>query len=118
MLYCTSSVDEHGACLSHLITVGDVHLDDEDGARLEFADVRELVPKMPYGDIQSEIEADRLSEQMQYCGQEGFNITLVPESDVSRILDIATLEDGNGTASTTHPDESLRGIAEQHFGDS
>lgn len=115
LLYCTGSVDEHGACLSHLLTVGDVHLDDEKGARLEFSDVRELGPKVPYSDIQAEIEADRLSEQMQYCGQEGFNITLVPESDVGRILELATPANADGTSATSHPDESLRSIAEEHF---
>ena len=118
LLYCTSSVDEHGACLSHLLTVGDVHRDDEEGARLEFSDVQELLPKVPYSDIRAEIEAGRLSEQMQYCGQEGFNITLIPESDISRILDLTTPEDTDSTSRASHPDESLRSIAEEHFEDS
>lgn len=47
LLYCTSNVREHGACLSHLLTIGDVHRDAEDGARLEFAAVQELTPKSP-----------------------------------------------------------------------
>lgn len=118
LLYCTSSVDEHGACLSHLLTVKAVHLDDDEGARLEFSDGRELVPKVPYSDIRSEIRAGRLSEKMQYCGQEGFNITLIPESDVGRVLDLTTREDADGASATSHPDESLRSIAEEHFEDS
>lgn len=118
LLYCTSSVDEHGACLSHLLTVGDVHRDGEEGARLEFSAVRELVPKVPYSDIQKEVEAGRLSEQMQYCGQEGFNITLIPESDVVRALALTTPKNADGTSSIPHPDESLQSITEEHFEDS
>jgi hypothetical protein len=110
--------NEHGACLSHLLTVGDVHRDDGAGARLEFSDVQELVPKVPHGDIRAEIEAGRLSEQMQYCGQEGFNITLIPESDISRILDLTTPTDTDSTSTAPHPDESLRSIAGEHFEDS
>jgi len=118
LLYCTGSVDEHGACLSHLLTVEAVHLNDDEGARLEFSDVQELMPKVPYSDIRAEIEAGRLSEQMQYCGQEGFNITLLPESDTSWILDLTTPEGTDSTSATPHPDESLRSIAEEHFEDS
>ena len=118
LLYCTSSVDEHGACLSHFLTVESVHLDDEEGARLEFSEVQELVPKVPYSDIGTEIEAGRLSEQMQYCGQEGFNITLIPESDIGRVLELTTPKNADGMPSTSHPDESLRSIAEEHFEDS
>lgn len=77
-LYCTGSVDEHGACLSHLLTVETVTLDEQEGARLTFADRQELVPKIPYSDIQTEIANGRLSERMNYCGQEGFNITEIP----------------------------------------
>ena len=55
---------------------------------------------------------------MQYCGQEGFNITLIPESDISRILDLTTPEDTDSTSRASHPDESLRSIAEEHFEDS
>jgi hypothetical protein len=73
---------------------------------------------VPYNDIRTEIAAGRLSEQMQYCGQEGFNITLIPESDMSRILDLTTPEATDSTSVTSHPDESLRSIAEEHFEDS
>ncbi|WP_132056692.1 hypothetical protein [Halorussus amylolyticus] len=118
LLYCTSSVDEHGACLSHLLTVNEVHRDDEEGARLEFSAVRELIPKVPYSDIQTEIAVGRLSEQMKYCGQEGFNITLIPESDVSRVLELTMPEDANSTVTTSHPNESLEEIAEDYFGSS
>jgi hypothetical protein len=64
LLYCTSSVDEHGACLSHLLTIGEVKRNEHEGARLNFSSVQELVPKVPYSDVQAEIEAGRLSEQM------------------------------------------------------
>lgn len=100
------------------MTVGDVQRDDEDGARPEFSDVQELVPKVSYSDIQAEIEAGRFSEQMQYCGQEGFNTTLISESDVSRVLDIATPNETNDTSATSHPNDSLSSIADKYFGDS
>lgn len=118
LLYCTSSVDEHGACLSHLLTVDEVNRNEHEGARLEFSAVQELRPKVPYSDIQAEIEAGRLSEQMQYCGQEGFNITLIPQSDVDQILNLTKPEEDDKTSTKSHPDESLREIAEDHFGDS
>jgi len=51
LLYCTSSVDEHGACLSHLLTVGEINRNEHDGARLNFSSVQELIPKVPYSDI-------------------------------------------------------------------
>jgi len=76
------------------------------------------MPKVPYSDIRSEIEAGRLSKQMQYCGQEGFNITLIPKSEINRILDLTTPEDTDSTPKMSHPDESLRSIAEEHFEDS
>lgn len=118
LLYCTSSVEEHGACLSHLLTVGDVHRDDEEGARLEFSSVWDLIPKVSYSDIQAEIDAGRLSEKVAYCGQEGFNTTLIPESDISRVLDLATPEGANSSSTNSHPNESLEEIAEEYFGDS
>jgi hypothetical protein len=118
LLYCTSSVDEHGACLSHLLTVGEVNRNEHEGARLKFSSVRELLPKVPYSDVQAEIKAGRLSEQMQYCGQEGFNITLIPQSDVDRILDLTKPEETNSGSTKSHPDETLREIAEDHFDDS
>ncbi|WP_155118209.1 hypothetical protein [Halorubrum sp. T3] len=118
LLYCTSSVDEHGACLSHLLTVDEVDRDSHDGARLKFSTVRELVPKVPYSDIQTEIEEGKLSDQMRYCGQEGFNITLIAQSDLDEILTLTGPEETNNTSTDPHPDESLREIAEDHFGDS
>jgi hypothetical protein len=118
LLYCTSNVDEHGACLSHLMTVGEINRSEHEGARLDFSSVQELVPKVPYSDVQAEIKAGRLSDQMQYCGQEGFNITLIPQADVDRILALTKPEETSTTSAQSHPDESLRDIAEDHFGDS
>ena len=119
LLYCTSSVDEHGACLSHVLTVSEIDLNDHEGARLTLSTVQELVPKVPYSDIQAEIGGDTLSEQMRYCGQEGFNITLIPQSDVDRIRELTKpKENNNNTSTESHPNESLRDIAEDHFGDS
>jgi len=118
LLYCTGSVDEPGACLSHLLTVDEVNCDESKGARLKFSSLRELVPKIPYSDIQREIEAGRLSDQMNRCGQEGFNITLIPSSDFRQVCNLTSMEETNSMSSSTHPDDSLREIAEDHFNSS
>lgn len=52
---------------------------------------------------------------MTYCGQ-GFNITLIPESDVRRVLELTTPTDSTSTSYHSHPDESLEEIAEEYFG--
>jgi predicted RNA-binding protein with PUA-like domain len=62
LLYCSGSVDEHRACLSHLLTVGDVSRDKSDGAQLDFSEAQELDPKISYGEIQDEISADCFSD--------------------------------------------------------
>lgn len=93
LLYCTSSVDEHGASLSHLLGVESATLDREDGARIEFDDVRELIPNVEHARIRAEIEAGRFSEQMRYCGQQGFNFTEVEESDLDRVTELSNLSD-------------------------
>ena len=88
LLYCTGSVDEHGACLSHLLTVPNVTCGESEGARLEFSEIQELIPKIPYSDIQEEMKAGRFSERMNYCGQEGFNIAQIADSDLDRICEL------------------------------
>lgn len=117
LLYCSGSVDEHGACLSHLLTVGSVSCDESDGARLEFAEVQELDPKISYGQIQDEIQAGRFSEEMNYCGQEGFNIAQVADSDVARVLELAQPLSSHEPSADSHPNESLASIAEDYFGE-
>jgi hypothetical protein len=100
------------------LTVDEVDRDSHEGARLKFSTVRELVPKVPYSDIQAEIAEGKLSDQMQYCGQEGFNVTLIAQSDLDEILTFTEPEETNTTSTDPHPDKSLREIAEDHFGDS
>lgn len=117
LLYCTGSVDEHGACLSHLLTVDTVTLSETDGARLEFSEVEELTPKIPYSDIQDEVKNGRFSEQMNYCGQEGFNIAEIAASDINRVREIADVTNVQESTTDTQPDESLKTIAEDHFGE-
>lgn len=115
LLYCTSSVDEHGACLSHLLSIDDVHRDAENGARLQFSTVQELVPNITYSDIQAEIETGAFSDQMKHCGQEGFNITLIPESDVTHALELSTPDDSGKSSPNSTPNDSLDEIAEDYF---
>ncbi|UPV75215.1 hypothetical protein M0R89_03880 [Halorussus limi] len=116
LVYCTGSVDEHGACLSHLLTVESVILSESDGARLEFSSIQELIPKIPYSDIQEEIEKGSFSEQMNYCGQEGFNIAQITASDIDRVRNLVDSMESQEGSSNSRPDDSLETIAEDHFG--
>jgi len=106
-LYCTGSVDGHESSLSHMLTVDSVSLDDEEGARLVFEEVRELEPNISYDRIQREIEAGRLSEETGYCGQEGFNFTEIADSDRDRILELTDPRDPEAD----EPADSLQQIA-------
>lgn len=117
LLYCTGSVDEHGACLSHLLTVDTVTLNESEGARIEFSAVQELEPKIPYSDIQDGIEKDHFSDRMKYCGQEGFNIAQIADSDIDRVHDLVEQIDSQERTTDLHPDGSLRTIAEDYFGE-
>ena len=117
LLYCSGSVDEHGACLSHLLTVGSVSRDESDGARLDFSDVQELDPKISYGEIQDEIRTDRFSDQMNYCGQEGFNIAQVADSDLTRVLELTQPLSAGEPSTESHPDDSLARIVDDYFGE-
>jgi len=117
LLYCSGSVDEHGACLSHLLTVGDVSRDESDGARLKFADIQELYPKISYGEIQEEIQAGRFSDQMNYCGQEGFNIAQIADSDVTRVLELLQQQNTGKQSTESHIDDSLASIVDDYFGE-
>ena len=85
LLYCTSSVEDYGTNLSHLLEVDAVSRDDEAGARLTFGETKELVPNIEHREVVKEVEAGRFSEDMGYCGQEGFNITEVEDRDVQRV---------------------------------
>jgi hypothetical protein len=117
LLYCTGSVDEHSACVSHLLIVEDVALDEYDGARLTFSDVDRLDNKIPHAKIQVDIEEGRLSERMKYCGQEGFNIALIPDSDLNRILELAEPKKPEEMEKQSHPDDTLDSIVDDVYRD-
>ncbi len=91
LLYCSSSVDEHGACLSHLLTVDSVSINAE-GARLEFSEKQRLVPTISYTDIMQQVESGQFSDSMAYCGQEGFNFTQITSGDINRVRELCNLE--------------------------
>lgn len=115
LLYCSGSVAEHGACLSHHLTVDTVTVSEADGARLTFNKKKELDPKIPYADIQRDVEAGRLSDAMAYCGQEGFNFTAITEQDIAHVIDRSTLRTDDATEDDTGPSESLQAIADKYF---
>lgn len=88
LLYSTSNVhEEWGASLSHVLRIEDKQI-DEKGARLFFDKCLELHPKIPYGNIQDRIGAGDFSERMRYCGQQGFNITRVSETDLKTVQEM------------------------------
>lgn len=78
------SVDEHGACLSHVLPIEDKRI-DPDGALLRFDDPVETDPKLDYQQIQRLVNEGVFSERMGYCGQEGFNFTPVADSDLRAV---------------------------------
>lgn len=87
LVYCTGNVEDYSSSLSHILTVEEKVIDEEnDFARLEFDEpLEELEPKIPYNEIQDMVDREELSEKMGYCGGEGFNITKVKESDLERV---------------------------------
>lgn len=93
LLYCTSSVEKYGPSLSHLLQIDAVSRDEEEGARLEFGQTKEIVPNIEYSEIMREVEAGRFSENMKYCGQEGFNITEIEDRDIERVREKSNLFD-------------------------
>lgn len=115
LLYCSGSVDERGACLSHHLTVDTVKVTEADGARLTFATKQELNPTISYADIQREVQAGRLSDAMAYCGQEGFNFTAIAEQDIARVNELSTRQADDTTEVDTGPSESLQAIADKYF---
>lgn len=84
LLYCSSSVDEHPTCLSHILPIIDKQIDGE-GARLKFETPKELVPKIDYEEIQRLVDQGNFTEKMGYCGQQGFNFTQVTNSDLQTV---------------------------------
>jgi len=66
-----------------------------------------LEPNISYDRIQRELEDDQLSQEMGYCGQEGFNFTEIADSDRDRILEVADPRDPEAD----EPADSLQQIA-------
>lgn len=87
LLYCSSSVDEHPTCLSHILPIEDKQIDSE-GALLEFMTPIEIEPKISYQAIQRLVDQGKFSEKMGYCGQQGFNFTQVAASDLDKVNEL------------------------------
>ena len=85
--YCSSSVEEHPTCISHLLPIADKQI-DADGASLEFETPIEIEPKITYQEIQRLVNQGEFSEKMGYCGQQGFNFTQVTDSDLDKINEL------------------------------
>lgn len=89
LLYCSSSVDEHPTCISHLLPIQSKQIDPE-GALLEFDQAIEIEPKINYQNIQRLVDKGEFSEKMSYCGQQGFNFTQVATSDLDKINELTS----------------------------
>lgn len=89
LLYCSSSVDEHPTCISHILPIKSKQIDSE-GALLQFDTPIEIEPKINYQDIQRLVDRGEFSERMGYCGQQGFNFTQVEDSDLETVEALTT----------------------------
>lgn len=89
ILYCSSSVEEHPTCISHILPIEKKEI-DSDGALLKFETSIEIEPKINYQDIQRLVEQGEFSEKMRYCGQQGFNFTQVANSDLDKVNEITS----------------------------
>lgn len=87
LLYCSSSVEDHPTCISHILPIEAKKIDSE-GALLEFGKPLEIVPKINYQDIQRLVDKGEFSKKMRYCGQQGFNFTKVRQSDLDKVRDL------------------------------
>lgn len=93
LLYCTSSVEEYGASLSHVLPIEEKEITDE-GALLRFEDAVEITPKLDYQEIHRLADQGRLSDRMRYCGQQGFNFTEVEPRDFEAITERSSPVEG------------------------
>ena len=89
ILYCSSSVEKHPTCISHLLPIVDKQI-DADGALLKFETTVEITPKISYQEIQRLVDQGEFSEKMGYCGQQGFNFTQVEDSDLDKINNLTS----------------------------
>lgn len=95
LLYCTSSVEEHPTCLSHVLPVTDKRI-DADGALLNFGRPIEIVPKISYQEIHDLVDRGRFSEGMGFCGQQGFNFTQIESRDLETVQELTDPVTGDG----------------------
>lgn len=89
LLYCSSSVEDHPTCISHILPIEDKKIDSE-GALLEFDTPVEIKPKINYQDIQQLVDQSEFSKKMGYCGQQGFNFTQITKSDLNKVDELTT----------------------------
>lgn len=87
LLYCTSSIDEYAATLSHILSVEEREI-RSDGALLRLGPPRRISPPIDYQQIHQLVENGRFSERMRYCGQQGFNFTKVARSDLQTVEEL------------------------------
>ena len=87
LIYCTGNVKPYPGQIRHIATIKKSSCDEK--AEMYFKDIKELPSGVSYGTIQKEVKSGELSEGMKRCGQQGFNISEVEESDLERILELS-----------------------------
>lgn len=90
LLYCTSSVDEYAATLSHVLPVAERET-RSDGALLRFESPQRTTPPIGYQEIRRLIDDGRFSERMRYCGQRGFNFNKVAKGDLRTVEEVSEI---------------------------
>ncbi len=87
LIYCMGNVKPYPMQICHIATIKGSSCDEK--AEMHFEDIKELSSGVSLKTIQKEVKSGELSEGMKRCGQQGFNIGEVEESDLERILELS-----------------------------
>ncbi len=90
LIYCTGNVKPYPGQIRHIATVAKVVIKEVPGdekAEMHFEEIKELPSGVSHKTIKEKVKSGELSEGMKRCGQQGFNIGEVEESDLERILE-------------------------------
>ena len=86
LIYSTEKVKPYPKQIRHIGDIQEIKLANKAIMKLK---VEKLANGVPLSIIGDEMVTGKLSEKMGRCGQEGFNIGEVEESDLERILELS-----------------------------
>ncbi len=90
LIYCTGNVKPYPKQIRHIAIVAKVVIKEvpsDEKAEMHFEEIKELPSGVSLKTIKEKVKSGELSEGMKRCGQQGFNIGEVEESDLERILE-------------------------------